>query len=322
MELDQSKFHLQMDQINLQANPKAKRQIVKAYQSYCESKNISSFPISFASLGQYLTAFTNKLQGSAKSLTKIIGAIKDYCTRQEIPWLSEKDILQLSDLRSNLEFNDFIPTKQAYPLVNHLIRRIDKSLDKNKIKDQLASVVISLGHDGLLRGGEMSSGLKKKNCNFGFDKSKSKQVAIDLKRTKTTRKGNGVTVIIKDHGKYSAVRKLNQWIDTLHIRDKPEAFIFPAWNERTKQFDHSRPMSAAYYRRLVKYAAQKGGLDKYFIRGHSPRAGGATDLFNAGLPYAYIKKFGRWKSDTGLLYYRDDDKIASKVAKAFTRLQS
>jgi len=162
VELDQSKFHLQMDQIHLQANPKAKRQIVKAYQSYCESKNISSFPISFASLGQYLTAFTNKLNGSSKSLPKIIGAIKDHCARHEISWWSTKDILNLADLRKNLEFHDHIPIKQAYPLVNHLIRRIDKALDKNKVKDQIASLVMSLGHDGLLRGGEMTSGLKKK----------------------------------------------------------------------------------------------------------------------------------------------------------------
>ena len=38
------------------------------------------------------------------------------------------------------------------------------------------------------------------------------------------------------------------------------------------------------------------------------------------MSYAYIKKYGRWKSDVALIYYRDEDMIASKVASAFNKV--
>ena len=36
--------------------------------------------------------------------------------------------------------------------------------------------------------------------------------------------------------------------------------------------------------------------------GHSCRAGGATDLFAAGVQYYVVKKYGRWTLDTALIY--------------------
>ena len=56
--------------------------------------------------------------------------------------------------------------------------------------------------------------------------------------------------------------------------------------------------------------------------GHSFRAGGATELFNRRVPYPIIKKFGRWKSDSALDYYRDEDETGKAVAKAFSRALS
>jgi hypothetical protein len=45
-------------------------------------------------------------------------------------------------------------------------------------------------------------------------------------------------------------------------------------------------------------------VDATLYSGHSCRAGGATDLFVAGLPYYIVKKYGRWRSDAALLYFR------------------
>jgi hypothetical protein len=50
---------------------------------------------------------------------------------------------------------------------------------------------------------------------------------------------------------------------------------------------------------------------------HSFRAGGATDLFKVGVPYPKIQKYGRWKSDAALVYYRDEIEIAASAAVAF-----
>jgi hypothetical protein len=43
-----------------------------------------------------------------------------------------------------------------------------------------------------------------------------------------------------------------------------------------------------------------------WITGHSFRAGGATDLFNAGVPYQVIQKQGRWKSAAVLVYFKSE----------------
>ena len=56
---------------------------------------------------------------------------------------------------------------------------------------------------------------------------------------------------------------------------------------------------------MIKFSVERIGLSGGNFAGHSLRAGGATDLFAAGVPYPVIKKFGRWKSDAALLYYRD-----------------
>ena len=54
--------------------------------------------------------------------------------------------------------------------------------------------------------------------------------------------------------------------------------------------------------------------------GHSLRAGGATDLFVARVPYYLIKKMERWKSDAAMVYYRSEEDVCHAVSKAFSLL--
>jgi integrase len=64
------------------------------------------------------------------------------------------------------------------------------------------------------------------------------------------------------------------------------------------------------------------GLEGKKYGAHSLRAGGATDLFRAGVYYPLIKKFGRWKSDTALIYYRDQEAVTETVMTAFRSLSN
>ena len=70
---------------------------------------------------------------------------------------------------------------------------------------------------------------------------------------------------------------------------------------------------------LIKSGVASIGLDRTLYSGHSCRAGGATDLFAAGVPYYVVKRYGRWKSDAALIYYRCETSIARCAAKAFER---
>lgn len=54
--------------------------------------------------------------------------------------------------------------------------------------------------------------------------------------------------------------------------------------------------------------------------GHSLRAGGATDLFASRVPYGIIKRLGRWKGESFLIYYRDEADVNQAVFAAFDAL--
>ena len=75
------------------------------------------------------------------------------------------------------------------------------------------------------------------------------------------------------------------------------------------------------FEKFIKKMVSLIGLDKALYSGHSLRAGGATDLFVAKVPYPIIKKAGRWKSDAALTYHRDEDDVAKVVAHGFEILE-
>ncbi len=75
-----------------------------------------------------------------------------------------------------------------------------------------------------------------------------------------------------------------------------------------------------YFRKLIKLAVASIGLDPSKFSGHSLRSGGATDLFEARVPYHIIKKMGRWKSDAAMRYYRSEEDVLKAVRKAFNRM--
>jgi hypothetical protein len=91
-----------------------------------------------------------------------------------------------------------------------------------------------------------------------------------------------------------------------HITDGSTAYLFPEWDVRQQAFDGSRSVSTDNFRKMIKRAVAGIGLEPSAFSGHSGRAGGVTDAFNAGVAYATVKRFGRWRSDTVLLYYRDE----------------
>ena len=71
---------------------------------------------------------------------------------------------------------------------------------------------------------------------------------------------------------------------------------------------------------LIKRSVKKLGLNPTFYSGHSLRASGATDLLVARVPYFIVKKYGRWKSDVAMIYYRDDEDMKRELKRALGAL--
>ena len=82
----------------------------------------------------------------------------------------------------------------------------------------------------------------------------------------------------------------------------------------------NKTVSSSWVRSRIKDMAIKNGQCSEDFSGHSLRAGGATDLFVARVPYYLIKMMGRWKSDAAMIYYRSEDDVCYAVSKAFSFL--
>ena len=66
--------------------------------------------------------------------------------------------------------------------------------------------------------------------------------------------------------------------------------------------------------RLVRVAAEACGDDPSEYDGHSVRRGGATALFNAGIEFPRIMRFGRWHSDAVHAYLWEQRELQRDLA--------
>ena len=107
---------------------------------------------------------------------------------------------------------------------------------------------------------------------------------------------------------------MNRLFTTSNFWASPDSILFGSSIHLDSTISHSS------FRKHLKYYCSLAGLDSSLYSGHSLRAGGTTDLFNAGVPYQFIKLFGRWRSDTALIYYRDRVEMDRATNDGFSRI--
>ena len=184
----------------------------------------------------------------------------------------------------------------------------------------LQATILAFGQNMSLRTAESTSGIKARQLTFRVS-SRHVGISLVLLRTKTYRSGSGCIINIDDFGHpFSAVNLLQRWWLLNDFKSTPDAFVFPAIVRN--RIVYSTPMNGDFLRHIIKSAVKDIGLDPTRYSGHSLRAGGATDLFAARIPYWVIKKMGRWKSDAALRYYRSEEDVVNSVRKAFKRLST
>jgi hypothetical protein len=291
--------------------------MVALFHEWCGLNGYSTTKTDFISVGGYIVHFVVRLLGSSKSIDGITSAIKSYQLDHRRAFLDEADFRLLKVLKAELKKKDPYKIRRVRPLTKSLLRLISKQCDMNNIRQVMALTIMELGHDGVLRSGETTSGLKPSDVQWS---NKRRTATIHLHRTKRCRQGDGEYVMLVDYGSSSGCRRLRQWFDRMELWDTPDAFIFPRFDERSHSFDFTKCTTTAKVRQYIKEAIASIGYDPAYYSGHSPRAGGATDLFLDGVSYPTIKEFGRWKSDAALLYYRSEYKVAYLVAAAFARM--
>lgn len=290
---------------------------VKRYEEHCARMQLPAFPVSYESMATYLVAHVGRNNGSTKSLGNVTSQLKTTAERRGLGWLSKAEASKLGVLVAEMRLEDHKETRRMSPLVTELLIRIIGSYDLDNDVELLEATLLTVGHDGLLRGGELCSSLTKDDFVWWLDGT---GVSVLLHRTKTHRVGGAVKVDLGDtDSPFSGVKMLKRWWKRWGLKRKPDdAFVFPNV-EGTGQQPGSGTVSTNWLRQRIKRAVQRVGLDPTRYSGHSLRAGGATDLFVARVPYFIIKRMGRWVSDAAMIYYRADDDVRRAVRRAFSK---
>lgn len=272
-------------------------------------------PVTYRSVAGFCCRHVVNNKGSTKSIDNIVSALRSHCKRNNRTWLSNDDHYQLRLVLNVLKYEDVAPSKQKRPIQLTLLNEIISRLNLENKMDIFIALMLVTGHDGLLRTGELLSARLVTDVIWSADR---KAFRIRFSRSKTYLEGEGFYVPFRDYGKYSAVRLMKLWFDINGLWNKPTLHIFPGIN-KYGVMDFSRTISANTLRKYIKKEVLAAGLDPKFYSGHSLRAGGATDLFLARVPYYLIKKMGRWKSDAAMLYHRDDEDMEEAVYQAFKK---
>jgi hypothetical protein len=218
----------------------------------------------------------------------------------------------LGRIVSHLEYLDVTPTRRVDPLVMELLQEILQS----PLVDDITKMLIVVGHDSLQRGGEICSGYLVSEFRWSWDYM---DVTMVLHRSKCHRKGGPQLITIHDYGITSGARLLRNHFDRYNLWKQSNSLVYPSYSP-LGVCNFNKSITTSQLRSRIKSAVVAIGRDPTRFGGHSLRAGGATDLFRAKVPYPSIKKFGRWKSDAALIYYRDEDKVSNEATKGFLRI--
>lgn len=301
---------------NSQRN-KAVISMVKRYTELSLLEGRIAFPVSYRSVAEFIIYFVDQQNGSTKSIGNILSCLRVFSYYCKCSWLTDAMRYKLKGVIKHLEFKDTSAIARKKPLTLSAIQPILNSLDMNNNSEFMVGMMMLICHNSLMRSGELLSGIKVNDIQWDFH---SRSFTIRLFRSKANRKGEPEFIRVVDYQGPSAFKFLHEWFNRFNLWVTGEAYIFPCAyyaldNEAT--FNFSMNVTKTWWRKQLIWALNLVGMETTYYSGHSFRAGGATDLFVARVPYNIIKAMGRWKSDAALKYYRDEVDIATAVAAAF-----
>lgn len=283
----------------------------RAFETFCATHGYLG--VSYASVTSFLADFMGKNQDHTASLSGVLSNLRTQHSRRELAFLSPHDDDRVKRLLEEWKKQDASAVQRKDPLRFPLLQQIIGRMDLTKVSQLQQATQLLLATQAVLRTKEITSGLRGADVVWKPDRV----VAIHLAPTKTCKDGRGVWIEVADSThELSAYKLLKRLCEARNLQHRPGDFVF--CQIRQGVLSPEVKSSERAWRKLIKTSVAAIGLDPARYSGHSARAGGATDLFAAGLPYYVIKKYGRWKSDAALIYYRCETSIARCAATAFS----
>ena len=291
--------------------------VERCYTTFCTSVRLSSFPVSFESLGLYFIQFC-RFGNTARSIAYQLSLLKRTNRELGHPSLSQADKDRLDDVVTGLQKHDHSQPKQKRPMTHTVLNAMQAVADMTKLRHFQHLTMSRVAHDALLRGGELIT-LLAGQLIWSADK---RQVTIIVHNSKAHKKGPAEHVTITDYGPSSGTAFLRTYVETMQFVQRPAALpLWPIINlAGAVQWRTATPKKD--FIDLIQTFIAEAGLPAKLYSGHSFRSGGATDLWASNLcrPNT-IRLYGRWKSDAFWLYIRDNPTLRSmEVASAFGSL--
>ena len=214
-----------------------------------------------------------------------------------------------------MDLADVTGVRRVAPLRFTLLTAAIGQMDLSKPGQLQEAASVAFAQNALLRTAELTSGIKASDIIWFTGPKGGLSFAI-RSPTKTSRLGSGIRIEVGESTHpFSGIALLRRLWKERKLDDRPDEYVFCS-QRRGKLQPHVKASGAAF-RLSIKRMMASIDLDPSTFSGHSPRGGGATDLFAAGLSYYIIKKAGRWQSDAALIYFRDEEVVASTVARVF-----
>ena len=293
---------------------------VREYVRWCEERGLIPFPVSYDAVAGYIKAYVLRQGGATHSVKNVKSRLRVFCRHAEFSWLTEGEAARLLALEKLIAFQDCSEVKKAAPLTCVLLVAILEFVDTSEPFYLMMVTTLYFGHDGILRGGEVWSGIKSRQIAWHSD---GRGFDLLLWRTKTHRSGGFIRISYRESGgSINAVVLMRAWFKARSLWDKPDADLWLGIHRTANGFGFgpSQKPSAnkAIWVEALRFLLYQMGLEGRIFSGHSLRVGGACDLFDSGFPLAWIMRVGRWKTaEAALEYYRDNHAMADEVSRIF-----
>jgi hypothetical protein len=271
------------------------------------------FPVKRVALLEFLLDYTRLLNGSTKSLPLVMSSLKVYGHFNRHDWC-ERNLYLVNQVVGELQLRDPFPVKQVRPLTLNIVDKMVSTMNLADPLEHLVAMTMTLCHNSLMRSGELLNDLRVKDIEW--DRA-ARCLTVRIYRSKAHRRGDYQRVRVVDYPGRSAYKLVKKWFDHWDLWNSPESQLIP--RVVRGELDFTLTATNGWWRKAISHYLAQVELDPALYSGHSFRAGGATDLFAAHVPYPIIKKMGRWKSDAAMKYFRDEVEVGDAVAQAFGR---
>ena len=155
-----SAYLLQLEiQLKNKKAQKGKAGLGARYKLWCEGEGQPKIVFSYDLVAGFISTYVMVHGGSSKSVDGVKSALKQLCEESKLPWLDGGDSRHLNRIIGIIKLNDKVNVRRVRPLQLAQLNVWTARWDVSDHKALMLLTLLYVGHDGLLRVGELLSGL-------------------------------------------------------------------------------------------------------------------------------------------------------------------